>query len=252
MAIYARDAGVWKNVTGGESTLGNANFTDTPTGTYTENGVNYKYLTVTGTQSVTFDTAGLADVLLIGAGGGGGNDAAGGAGGFLSLTNLYVPLGAQTVTIGGGGVGTVSGVQPVIGSATVFLGIYSPGGGGGGWVGEAGVPGASGGGNSRTWSGLVPGIPGLGNSTTGTFGSGGGAGGTGSGGSGNKLGGPGLSSDITGATVFYAGGGNVGETSTAEARTAANTVGAVNSGSGGGNLAANNGGSGVAIIRVVV
>ena len=70
----------------------------------------------------------------------------------------------------------------------------------------------------------MPGIPGLGNSTTGTFGSGGGAGGTGSGGSGNKLGGPGLSSDITGATVFYAGGGNVGETSTAEARTAANTV----------------------------
>ena len=231
---------------------GAANFTDTATGNYTENGVNYKYLTVTGTQSVTFDTAGFADVLLVGAGGGGGNDAAGGAGGFLSLTNVYIPLGAQPVVIGAGGVGTVSGVQPVIGSATVFRDYYSVGGGGGGWVGEAGVPGASGGGNARSWSGLVPGIPGLGNSTTGTFGSGGGAGGAGSGGSGDKLGGPGLSSNITGAAVFYAGGGNVGETSTAEARTPANTAGAVNSGSGGGNLAANNGGSGVAIIRVEI
>ena len=72
MAIYARDAGVWKNVTGGESTLGNANFTDTPTGTYTENGVNYKYLTVTGTSRSLFDTAGLPTSLLIGGGGGGG------------------------------------------------------------------------------------------------------------------------------------------------------------------------------------
>jgi hypothetical protein len=232
--------------------VGAANFTDTATGTYTDAGIDYKYLTVTGTQNVTFDKAGFADVLLIGAGGGGGNDAAGGAGGFLSLTNVYVPLGAQSVTIGAGGVGTASGVQPVIGGATIFRDYYSVGGGGGGWVGEAGVPGASGGGNGRSWSGLVPGIPGLGNSTSGTFGSGGGSGGTGSGGSGNKLGGPGLSSDITGATVFYAGGGNVGLTSTAEARTAANTAGAVNSGSGGGNLAANNGGSGVAIIRVVV
>ena len=51
MAIYARDAGVWKNVTGGESTVGNANFTDTPTGTYSSNGgVDYKYLTFTRGQ----------------------------------------------------------------------------------------------------------------------------------------------------------------------------------------------------------
>ena len=58
---------------------------------------------------------------------------------------------------------------------------------------------------------------------------------------------------LRGATVFYAGGGNVGETSTAEARTASEHMqGAVNSGSGGGNLAANNGGSGVAIIRVEI
>ena len=35
MAIYARDAGVWKSVSGGGSTVGNANFTDTATGTYT-------------------------------------------------------------------------------------------------------------------------------------------------------------------------------------------------------------------------
>jgi len=250
--VWRYDGTAWAPFSGA---VGAANFTDTATGTYTDAGIDYKYLTVTGTQSVTFDRAGFADVLLIGAGGGGGNDAAGGAGGFLSLTNVYIPLGAQPVVIGAGGVGTVSGVQPVIGSATVFRDYYSVGGGGGGWVGEAGVPGASGGGNGRSWSGLVPGIPGLGNSTSGTSSSGGGAGGTGSGGTsglGNQLAGPGLSSDITGATVFYAGGGNVGETSTAEARTAANTAGAANSGSGGGNLAANNGGSGVAVIRVVV
>ena len=248
--VWRYDGTAWAPFSGA---VGAANFTDTATGTFSDGGINYKYLTVTGTQSVTFDRTGFADVLLIGAGGGGGNDAAGGAGGFLSLTNVYVPLGAQPVVIGAGGVGTVSGVQPVIGGATIFRDYYSVGGGGGGWVGEAGVPGASGGGNSRSWSGLVPGIPDLGNSTSGTSGSGGGAGGTGSGGSTPLLGGPGLSSDITGVTVFYSGGGNVNQTTnTTEARTASNTAGAANSGSGGGNLAANNGGSGVAVIRVVV
>ena len=55
MAIYARDAGVWKNVTGGESTVGNANFTDTPTGTYSSGKWcrTINILTFTGTGSVT-------------------------------------------------------------------------------------------------------------------------------------------------------------------------------------------------------
>ena len=212
--------------------------------------VAFEFLT---NGSLTCTEGLIPEALLVGGGGGGGNDAGGGAGGFLGLTNVFASSGSHAVTVGVGGLGTVSGVNPTIGGPSVFLGIYSPGGGGGGWVSEAGTSGASGGGNGRSWSGLVPGILGLGNSTSGTSSSGGGAGGTGSGGvatGGNELGGPGLSSDITGATVFYAGGGNVGETSTAEARTAANTSGAANSGSGGGNLAATVGGSGVIILKV--
>ena len=213
--------------------------------------IAYEFLT-SGTITCTEGT--FPEALIVGGGGGGGNDAGGGAGGFLELTNVFSSSGSQAVTVGAGGLGTVSGVNPTIGSPSVFLGTYSPGGGGGGWVGEAGTSGASGGGNGRSWSGLVPGIPGLGNSTSGTSSSGGGAGGTGSGstsGLGNQLAGPGLSSNITGATVFYAGGGNVGETSTAEARTAANTSGAANSGSGGGNLSATVGGSGVVIVKIL-
>jgi hypothetical protein len=83
MAIYARDAGVWKSVSGGTSS-GGANFTDTPTGTYTDaDGVAYKYLTVTGTRSVTFDRSGFAEFLIVGGGGGGGGgqNATGGRGG---------------------------------------------------------------------------------------------------------------------------------------------------------------------------
>ena len=252
MAIYARDAGVWKSVSGGETpTAPQATITAiTGSGTTHTYGsyIAYEFKT---SGTITFTEGTFPEALIIGGGGGGGNDAGGGAGGFLELTNVFSSSGSQAVTVGAGGLGTVSGVNPTIGSPSVFLGVYSPGGGGGGWVGEAGTSGASAGGNARSFGTLVPGIPGLGNSTTGTFGSGGGAGGAGSGGSGNKLGGPGLSSNITGATVFYAGGGNVGETSTAEARTAANTSGAANSGSGGGNLAATVGGSGVVIVKIL-
>ena len=71
MAIYARDAGVWKSVSGGGSTVGNANFTDTATGTYTDGGVDYKYKTYTGTGSITIDQAGFADLVMVAGGGGG-------------------------------------------------------------------------------------------------------------------------------------------------------------------------------------
>ena len=60
------------------SGAGNANFTDAATGTYTDGGgINYKYLTLTGTGTVTFDVAGSCDVYLLSGGGGG---AVGGAG----------------------------------------------------------------------------------------------------------------------------------------------------------------------------
>ena len=76
----SNDGGVWTKIWPDSVGVGNANFTDVPTGTYSEDGVNYKYLTVTGTQSVTFDTAGFADVLLVGGGGGGSANAGGGGG----------------------------------------------------------------------------------------------------------------------------------------------------------------------------
>ena len=126
MSIYTKvaiDGGKWVEIgasSGGEP--GAANFTDVPTGTYTENGVNYKYITFTGTGAVTFDVAGFADVLLVGGGGSSGVSknqevsGGGGAGGFLAITDAYLPSGTLTVTVGAGGSLGNNGIASRIGS----------------------------------------------------------------------------------------------------------------------------------------
>ena len=66
MSIYTKTADGWLPIVGGGSGPVAANFTDVPTGTYTDTeGVNYKYITYTGTGTVTFDTAGVCDVLVV-------------------------------------------------------------------------------------------------------------------------------------------------------------------------------------------
>ena len=78
------------------SGVSNANFTDTATGTYSDSGVNYKYLTFTSSGTVTIDRAGFADVLIVGAGSGGGSsnisgyEAGGGGAGQVFENNVYL------------------------------------------------------------------------------------------------------------------------------------------------------------------
>ena len=207
------------------SGAGPANFTDAATGTYTDGGVNYKYITFTGTGSITIDQAGFADMLVVGGGGGGGSEYAGGggAGGNLVASGVYLPSGSNTVTVGAGG--------------------YSVGSAASGGSGESGLGNRGGG--------------------SGSFSGGGGGGAKYSGGLSDA--GNGLANSITGTSVTRAGGGGGMSQSSSTGGTGGGGAGAISSGAGtngtpntggggGGSHAATgaNGGSGIVIIRVVV
>jgi len=199
--VEVYDGSAWVGVGG----VGAANFTDTATGTYSSGGKNYKYLTFTSSGTITIDTAGLADMLVIAGGAGGAGYGGGGAGGRLSLTDAYLPVGTLTVTVGAGGAGNVYGNDSAV---DVYYGIrggtgsYRNGGSGGG----SGGFGASGGaaianqGNNGGFS---------------AHGTGGGGGGSSTaGGTAASLvagnGGDGTTDSITGSTVTRCGGGGGG------------------------------------------
>ena len=68
--VWRYDGTAWAPFSGA---VGAANFTDTATGNYTDSsGQAWKFLTFTGTSSVTIDQAGFCDLLVVGAGGAGG------------------------------------------------------------------------------------------------------------------------------------------------------------------------------------
>lgn len=270
--VEVYDGSAWVGVGG----VGTANFTDTETGTYTDGGTDYKYLTFTASGTITIDTAGLAKVLVIGGGGGGGyqNGGGGGAAAYVEMTDAYLPVGTLTVRVGAGGAtqkpGNVSG-------AHLYL---APGGGAGGRQNNSAsgaTSGGSGGGGQMSGSG-ASGTAGLGNNGgngyQGSFpnwqgGGGGGSGGNGINGASNNAGngGAGTSSSITGAAVTRAGGGGGGS---ADNDRGTGSAGGGNGGNGtsvGGNATANtgsgggggadiaqggNGGSGIVIVAVEV
>lgn len=243
MSIYAKTADGWLPIVGGVSEPVAANFTDEPTGTYSEDGVDYKYLTVTGTQSVNFDVAGFADILLIAGGGntlspksGGATKASGGgAGGVVSISSAFIPIGNPVATIGAGGTG--------VDSYSSFLGYFAVGGANG-TGGTGSFPGSTGGSGSGGVGAVGgAGIPGQGNdggsvSPTG-FAAGGGAGSAGVG----AVAGAGRFSSITGTSFEYAKGGST---------TGVNVANTGDAGQGSVNGSSKIGNSGVLIIRVVV
>jgi len=174
------------------------------------------------------------DYLLVGGGGSGGtggvngrSGAGGGAGLLRYQTNQSISEGSYNITIGAGGVGSISNVIGNPGNAsTLELGsttVTSPGGGGGaggsGGINQRGADGGSGGGgqNERGGSshgdaggsnGSVSPDQGWGNNGEGPINAGGGGGAGQSGGTGrDRDGGDGLSYNITGITTYYAGGG---------------------------------------------
>jgi len=269
--VEVYDGSAWVGV-GGVSA---ANFTDTATGTYSSGGVNYKYLTLTSSGTITIDTAGLADILIIGGGGGGrtgGSEpqsSGGGAGGYQEITGAYLPVGTLTVTIGAGG------AENTFGSTTRIDSYWMQGGGSGAANSLQGYGGSGGGGGANNQTNGL-GVSGIGNDggdgarsdPNRSGGGGGGAGGTG----GNATaavggnGGAGTSSSITGSAVGRGGGGGGGSTGTAGTATDGGgnggtsgtaTAGTANTGGGGGGGhysggTGGAGGSGVVIVRVEV
>ena len=238
--------------------VGKANFTNTATGTYSSGGKNYKFVTFTGSGSLTIDKAGFVDVLVVGSGGPGGAEqpevnggaGGGGAGGVVYKENYYLDIGNHTVVVGAGGVFNSS----QYGNQSVLDQIKVGGGGQGGCNGNPGprngFVGWNGGGGSSLNSDSVSGgasIWGIGfaggNGGSNQGGGGGGAGGAGSG----TTPGVGVINSITGSPVTYGVGGNQ-----SNAGGGAGTANTGNGGAGSTGTVGNSGGSGVVIVRVQI
>ena len=259
--------------------------------------------TFTTVESTTWTApAGIntTNYLVVGGGGGGASAyycGGGGAGGFRTGSLSTTPGSSYTVTVGAAGSGAgSSGTAGGDGGDSVFSSITSDGGGGGGpYTGvpatSGGRDGGSGGGGAGSGAANEGGVGGSATAGQGydggvanyrSGGGGGGAGAVGAEGDPDRdepsgvggAGGVGLSSDLSGSTVFYAGGGgggassNVNSTGTGGAggnggggqgaggHTVAATAGTANTGGGGGGASfdtgvygtAGAGGSGIVIL----
>jgi YVTN family beta-propeller protein len=205
--------------------------------------------------------AGVTQVqyLVVAGGGGGGYGGGGGAGGFLT-GNLAVTSGnVISITVGAGGGLDANGANSVLGTVTPAIG-------GGHGTGESGGAAGSGGsGGGAAGAGAGSGTSGQGNNGANGANIGGGGGGAGAAGT-VQNGGAGLSSAITGNTVYYAGGGGGGGSSTfgtggsggggTGSTTSTMTYGTNGLGGGGGSgwsgTSVSTGGSGVVILKYFV
>jgi hypothetical protein len=191
-------------------------------------GINYRIASFTSTSggSLVVAQSGIAQVLLIGGGGGAGwtqtgSGAAGGGGaGGVVETDLFIPAGTYSVTVGAKGSNGGSGNRSYAGgSSSIGNLIAAAGGGAGAGTSGSGSAGASGGGgDNRDRDTFVVGQGYAGRGGVYINGPcGGGSGGPGYAGvdpgedGGNwTRGGPGRSSSLTGSTVTYARGGTGG------------------------------------------
>jgi hypothetical protein len=159
-SIIRTGSNSWTVVSGGGG--GFANFSDSPTGTYTLDGITYKYITYNSTGPLTITKAGFLDVLIVGGGGGGANRsdlgrlAEGGAGGVRYGALLVTPQN-YTITVGSlaplveGANGGTGGTTSI--TASGFS--YNVGGGLGGFNGSStgfGGTGANGGAEGGLWA----------------------------------------------------------------------------------------------------
>jgi hypothetical protein len=210
--------------------------TGSPTITTDAGATVYKF---TGDGTFVVGTAGVARVLIVGAGSGayGSVGLGGGAGGMQDVSALYLPAGTYTVKIG---VGTAAGSTNGIAGDSFIDGLLGCMGGGG--FASTGI---TSGGSTAAGTVLAGSrrLGGQGNiGFPGSPGGGGGAGGAGTTGSAAGSIGPGRTSNIvvSGTPVTYAAGGQGGTT---------NTNGPANTGNGGaGDTGA--GGSGIVVVRV--
>jgi hypothetical protein len=205
-----------------------ADFSNVETGTYTQSGFQYKYISFTSNGTLTITRPGFADILLVSGGGGGsfttdrGTKNTGGGGGNV-VTLGYIPAGSYAISIGGGGAAGSRGGTSAIGD------LLKHGGGNQGVVGRStGNIGASG---SALPGGVVTGGEVSANPVSGT-GLGGGSGGGIIAGANSYSG---RVFDWTNTSVEYGMGGYTGGTPPA------------NTGNGGFNVA---GASGIVVVRV--
>jgi hypothetical protein len=188
---------------------------------------------MTGSAFVPPGPPTTVEYLVVGGGGGGGTGheggGGGGAGGYRTSASFSISTGiAYTVTVGAGAAINASGSNSVFHTITSagggkgalcdvstpasIIGGSGGSGGGGGWLSGSGGSGAGGAGNTPATTPSQGNNGGSGNHVSGVYlasGGGGGAGAVGgsvSSGAGGA-GGAGLSSSITGASIFYAGGG---------------------------------------------
>lgn len=234
------DGSAWADAVGGGVAMATVSATtgSPATGTFTDaDGLSWNYYDFTGNGSITIDSAGFADVLIVGGGGGGarsvgsGRDIRCGAGGGQVIYGVqYLDAATLTVTIGSAGSGISSDVNAVRkggdGSAsTLGTDLRGNGGGGGIACGELRSIGVTDGA-----SGSAGGVY-ISNSPNGTFEVDGG----GSAGDPNNY--TGLSLNYNGSAIEFAKGGNA-------------TSGSANTGSGGTWLGGN-GQAGRVIVKVL-
>ena len=182
---------------------------------------DYTVHTFTGTSVLqVLEDSLIIEYVIVGGGGGGGGShgGGGGAGGFLSGIKT-LSRGSYTITIGAGGTITASNDVGNTGNNTTAFNLTAKGGGGGGFESYDGNGGASGGGGGGKTTGGANNFYGQGNrgGVGANYNGYGGAGGGGAGASGGAAkqtstysggnGGTGKLSTITGASVYYAGGG---------------------------------------------
>ena len=257
-------------------------------GTVTISGA-YKIHTFTTTGNTTFTLTSpasiSAQVLVVGGGGAGGSayvGGGGGAGGAVFNSSFTIASGSYTVTVGAGGIRTVTGVGYVgpSGANSSFSSITGTGGGGGGsYAGVAATNGGCGGGGPFSSGQFGTGSQGGNGAPYGTDGNGGyncGGGGGGMGGTAptpsgvRPSGGAGATYTVAGTAYTLAGGGGAGSDGVGGLGQAGGGLGGnggggggatsgtdatANTGSGGGGGGGNNGslyggagGSGIVII----
>jgi hypothetical protein len=257
---------------------------------------SYTYSGTANTMSYskTFAINTVCDILIVAGGGGGGGSAGGGggAGGLIYLTNQEILAGTYNITVGkGGGISQFS--SPENGNNSSFGNFVAIGGGGGSSMDSTPGNGGSGGGGNRVPNAVastaVAGQTGgtgtanqgnnggTGKNNGGHDAAGGGGGGAGAAGDSafavgrGANGGIGRAIDITGTSVFYAGGGGGGSGSNFStagsggsggggngaiwSNTGSNGTDGLGGGGGGGSAYPGNGrvggsgGSGIVIIR---
>ncbi len=157
-------------------------------------------------------------LIVAGGGSGGSNYGGGGGAGGLSYGSALITTGSYPIIVGLGGYTTGTNLQGNNGSNSSFNSIEMKGGGGGGSVsGGNGRDGGSGGGGA--FSNIAPGQPFMNQGYRGGYGygvpnfragGGGGAGSVGINGSSAPNGGTGITYNISGSNICYAGGGGGG------------------------------------------